>query len=296
VSAIVTGQLGEPLRVVFRDEAGNQGHAESDVALQPADRHGLDGERLREFLGRLGDTPFQLADVQPELAPNGFLPLRSLNDTRRRAAAALEAERRTLPRHRVVEAALPGLLGQLMNSRALGPGRPTHAELTLLCRTAEQVRAACEIAELGAVYLDFLEVKGARVGSYAQQAGKLAIAASPRILKVDEERIYRFLLGLEADGILVRSLGLLHTLTTMGSNGGLAAVPPLYGDFSLNAANGLTASFLLEQGLQRLAPSHDLNAQQIGDLAKSVDPARLEWSSITTCPFSIPSIAFSPDS
>lgn len=45
--------------------------------------------------------------------------------------------------------------------------------------------------------------------------------------------------------------------------GGLT-VPALEGDFSLNAANVLSADVLLTRGaLSRLAPTHDLNAPQV---------------------------------
>jgi hypothetical protein len=51
-----------------------------------------------------------------------------------------------------------------------------------------------------------------------------------------------------------------------GSNGSAAAaaaagvrIPRLEGDFSLNAANVLSADLLLKSGLSRLCPTHDLN-------------------------------------
>ena len=53
-----------------------------------------------------------------------------------------------------------------------------------------------------------------------------------------------------------------------------AEVPKLEGDFSLNAANTLSASLLLEKGLQRLAPTHDLNAAQLAALGRSLGPHR----------------------
>ena len=53
-----------------------------------------------------------------------------------------------------------------------------------------------------------------------------------------------------------------------------AEVPELEGDFSLNAANTLSASLLLGKGLQRLAPTHDLNAAQLAALGRSLGPHR----------------------
>ena len=47
-----------------------------------------------------------------------------------------------------------------------------------------------------------------------------------------------------------------------------AGAQNLVGDFSLNAANSLTAQDLLDRGLLRITPTHDLNAAQIADLAR----------------------------
>lgn len=53
-----------------------------------------------------------------------------------------------------------------------------------------------------------------------------------------------------------------------------ACMPVLEGDFSLNAANLLSADLLFRQGLARLTPTHDLNAAQIAALASSLGPQR----------------------
>ncbi len=53
-----------------------------------------------------------------------------------------------------------------------------------------------------------------------------------------------------------------------------AHMPVLEGDFSLNAANVLSADLLLGQGLARLTPTHDLNAAQMAALARNLGPER----------------------
>lgn len=49
-----------------------------------------------------------------------------------------------------------------------------------------------------------------------------------------------------------------------------ATVPALEGDFSLNAANALSADLLLRAGLARLAPTHDCNAAQVQAMARTL--------------------------
>jgi hypothetical protein len=67
-----------------------------------------------------------------------------------------------------------------------------------------------------------------------------------------------------------------------GSNGAAAGmrVPRLEGDFSLNAANMLSADLLLRSGLSRLCPTYDLNVSclRLAAAAAAAAAAVLETS------------------
>jgi len=264
VSAEVSGAAGEPLRLLLRDEHGRVGEASSDRDLQPARNRGLDVDSVRAAIDRLGDTTLELGDVAVDLRGDLFLPVSAINRVRRAAADALVQSRRgatVTPRHDR-PAATPSLGGP----GALPPLAPGAPALSLLCRSREQVEAALSCDGLDEIAVDFLEVKGLGEAIDAVKAsGRRAIAVSPRVLKPDEERLRAFLLKLGADAILVRSLGLLRSLLDVPDR------PQLFGDFSLNAANRRTARLLMDAGLARLAPTHDLNALQLNALAEAED-------------------------
>ncbi|MBI4613200.1 MAG: U32 family peptidase, partial [Planctomycetes bacterium] len=76
--------------------------------LVPARNRPLMPEFLREHLGRLGSTPFELRRLESNLG-NVILPVSRLNELRRRAAAELERARRACPERRV----RPGALARL---------------------------------------------------------------------------------------------------------------------------------------------------------------------------------------
>jgi putative protease len=157
--------------------------------------------------------------------------------------------------------------------RELSPAEASHKnagapQLHLLVRTAEQLEAAIAAAP-ASITLDYLELHGLRPSvERIAAAGIVPRVASPRVLKPDEERIRHFLLKLEC-AILVRSTGLLHSLLE-------AAHPALHGDFSLNVANAISAASMLRLGLERITPTHDLNAAQISALAQYADAGNLE--------------------
>jgi predicted lipoprotein len=102
-----------------------------------------------------------------------------------------------------------------------GPARVT-ASLSVLCRTPLQVTAACGLPFVKEITLDFLEVHGLREAvQEIKEAKKIAVVATPRIIKPNEERLYTFYLRLKADALLVRSAGFLNQLLELGGAGAL---------------------------------------------------------------------------
>jgi putative protease len=67
----------------------------------------------------------------------------------------------------------------------------------------------------------------------------------------------------------VRPAGLVHALRDRTH-------APLIGDFSLNVANSIAAELFLDLGVDRLTPTHDLNAAQVATLALAIGPQNIE--------------------
>jgi putative protease len=146
--------------------------------------------------------------------------------------------------------------------------QPLPAEIHLLVRTPEQLEAALA-SRPSSITLDYLDLYGLKPSLERVRASGISPrVATPRVLKPGEERILEFLLGLGCT-IVVRSSGILQALRERRH-------APLVGDFSLNAANSLTAAMYLELGLSRITPTHDLNGAQVGELARRIDPDKIE--------------------
>ncbi|MFN4251022.1 DUF3656 domain-containing protein [Deinococcus sp.] len=275
VTAHFMGHVGFPPALTLTDEHGHSVTATLPDPLGEARNRALDEAGLREQLGKLGGTPYHLQDLTTDLSGAGFLPVSALNALRRDAAAQLTAlraqapERRTAPRLDSTLAALP------RTERAPAPATP---QLHVLVRTPEQLDAALE-GRPDSITLDYLELYGLKPSVERVRAAGIPVrVASPRILKPTEQNLQKFLESLNA-GILVRSGGLLEGLQEQrgpDSGGQESGGAELTGDFSLNAANVLTTRALLDLGLSRLTPTHDLNAQQITELAGLVGGQHLE--------------------
>jgi U32 family peptidase len=154
-------------------------------------------------------------------------------------------------------------------------------ELHVLVRTPEQLEGVLLAVQsdlhpnVTSITLDYLELYGLRPSvERIRAAGIRPRVASPRILKPSEQKIVHFLVSLEAD-VLVRTGGLLQPLQSHPDHA-LASGVELFGDFSLNAANGVTCNALLDLGLKRITPTYDLNAQQVSDLTQFVPANKIE--------------------
>ncbi|GLI60382.1 hypothetical protein VaNZ11_002388 [Volvox africanus] len=149
--------------------------------------------------------------------------------------------------------------------------------LRVLCRSREQVDAALQVPWLREVIVDFLEVLGLKEAVAAIRAsGRRVVVATPRVLKPDEQRLWLFYLRLGADALLVRSTGMLHQLQLLGGPGAVVPdapfpIPALEGDFSLNAANVLSASLLLQGHDSVTATETDYRAAAAGTDASCSD-------------------------
>ncbi len=266
VDVRVTAREGQPLDTEWRvgpvtvtvQSAGPLGAARNTV---------LDATLARDQFGRLGNTPYELGEVALEIEGRPFAPGSLLNQVRREAVERLQ-ERQGAAKVKAVAAP-----GEVWAAHVV-PRQQTEtgATLHLLVRDAAQLEAALA-AKPASITLDYLDLYGLRPSIERVRVAGLAVrVASPRVLKPGEERIVDFLLGCDC-AILVRSAGLLEALRKRrGANCG----PGLVGDFSLNAANALTAGELLAMGLACLTPTHDLNAAQVAELAREIGGAAIE--------------------
>ena len=259
----------------------------SQMPLVAALKRPLTAESLRDQLGRLGGTAYGLGTLDCDLAGDLMLPVSELNRMRRelverlqqapvaRAVPALsrasaESSTPAAPMPDSITSALAGCSVQGQDGLVTA-GVAAPAELSVLCRTLEQVEA-CAAAGVAVAYADFEDVRG-----YAEAVQRVRgtsamrlLLATPRIQKPGEEGFFKLIERANPHGVLVRNLGAVPWFTKRG----LETV----GDFSLNVANPLTAEFFKDEGLDFLTISYDLNIGQVLDLLGAAPP---EWFELT---------------
>jgi len=257
----VTAAVGEPVRVTAKLAAGGGCEVESAEPAREATKHPLDETVLRDQLGRLGNTPFELRHLSAAIAGRPMLPLSVLGQLRKELTAALETSL-AAPRARTA-APRPA-------PEAPRPAPPANALDTLhvLVRSLEQLTAVLELGERS-IAVEFADIRQYREAVAACRAvGGTIQLATPRIQKPGELGVFSLLAKQEPDGILARN----WAAVTFFRDHGL----PVVADFSLNVANRLAAEFFLAHGCTRVTASYDLNRDQLGPLVAAVPTGRLE--------------------
>lgn len=275
----VRAAVGQPLeieaRAISEPGVGPRSAAitcrlQSPEPLAEAIRHPLTADLLREQLGRLGGTAYELRTLDAAIDGRPMLPLSVLGKLRHALVAALDAQAAAVPARTIAERSV---LDTLRPPRPAEDDRPPSdpsesPRLHVLCRSLSQITAALQ-AGVRSTQVDFQDIRQYRTAvQLARDAGAQILLATPRIQKPLEMGIFRALARHQADGILARNLAGLDFFARAGV--------PVVADFSLNVTNELSAQYLREQGAQRLTASYDLNRDQLFDLVSAVPTDWLE--------------------
>jgi len=259
----VCGTADAPLTVEarLRDQTFS---VTSAIPLALARTAPLTPEKLREHLGRFGESPYCLGTLEIELEGALILPISELNRLRRELTALLEA--RAGQEQRLETAVTVSQLLEGIPAAA----EPGAAALSALCRTTEQLEAAlaCGIQTLHVDFEDLRRYKDAVALVRSSGSSATVFLATPRIQKPGEQGFFKLIEAAEPDGVLVRNLGGIAYFQQ-------SALRKI-GDFSLNVANPFAAAFFMEKGLERVTVSYDLNLPQVLALVRHAPPAWFE--------------------
>jgi putative protease len=300
------------LTIVVCDDAGHEVRVAWDRVLEPAQKYPLSEQLFREQFGRMGDSPFVLAHVRGlEDSSQAMVPKSVLNDLRRQAvqqllelrerrgervvreSETLEAMRSEIALQFPSHAAPPDqwegeapagpnrsnedrLGGSVALPYAIDPQTDRTCRLHVLVRTLDQLKSVIEWrstqgANLASVYCDFEDIRKYKEAvTTARQAGIPIGLATIRIIKPGEEGLLKQVADGGSDFVLVRNLAGLSWFATN------APQTPLVADYSLNAANELTAAIMAEQGVMRMVPSYDLNWTEMAAMLKRFPPEMFE--------------------
>lgn len=266
------GGAGSALKAVVT-VGDEQVEVRSEVTLAPAERRALDHTRLREQLGRLGETPFTLGALDlAGLADGLFLPLSELNHIRQSAVDILMLRRDWA--HDAAHAERTARIGSVLAEPLRVAQRPdgrddaaggaaAHWQLSAEVATVDDARAAAAAGATEIVLDPFLRHPTPPVSRVSALAAELAAAGvvlrlrTPTIVRPEERRTLDKWLALPLP-ILTGHAGLAVELAAAGRD--------VTGDYALNIFNAQTADVFFGRGVKRVTASVELTVDEIGAL------------------------------
>jgi putative protease len=249
------GAAGEPLTLVCRSGA-DEVMVKSTTTLAPATQHGLDEPRLRAQLGRLGETPFTLGDVDVSgLAPDLFIPISVLNDLRREATEILLRDRHE-KRDRAIDAAIAGV----ETDRRDGSAPRLVAEVWRLEDALVAAESGADEISLD-LFLRHPMPPVARVKQLAAELSERGVTLrlrTPTIVRPDDRKHVEKWLALGTP-LVSGHLGMVAELAAEGRD--------VVADYAVNVFNQHSAADVFRLGARRIVLSVELTGAEMAQVA-----------------------------
>lgn len=268
VDITVTAAVGQPLRLEARAESGASCRVESEQTLAEAVQHPLTEELLQQQFERLGGTAYELRRLEAVVDGRPMAPLSLLGKMRHAMVELLDAAAEAVPLRRMAPEPVTPTMRRLAATVEPAARVPQRPMLHVLCRSVEQIQAVVD-AGVRSVIAELAEPNQWREAVAAGRSTDAAVwLATPRVQKPGEESLFDLLAAAEPAGLVVRSLAGLAFCR--------AQHLPAVADFSLHAANAISAAVLAGWGACRAVAAYDLDRQRLLDLAAAVRPGLLE--------------------
>ena len=268
-------KINGPLHVEALCSDGTSAKATWEGPVQEANQRPFELNDAKEYLGRLGSTPFSLGTIELDIQGNAMIPATILNKLRRELVDQLiDARKSNQIRPIVSTNALEQLREQIKTCTPLQHQAPS---LVPLVRNHEQLDAVLawakntQATKLSLIHCDFEDTKLYKEAvTKANLAGIPISLATLRVIKPGEDGFLTQAIKYQPDALLIRSISALRYAKQH------APSLRLIGDWSLNCVNEISTRMMLDEGLERVAPGNDLNWEQLKQLVMRSEPRALE--------------------
>ncbi|AGB41286.1 collagenase-like protease [Halobacteroides halobius DSM 5150] len=254
----LTAKIGEKMNFILWDKDGFQVSSTVDFIPEEAKNQPLTTADFREQLTKLGNTSYQLTNLELDIADNLFIPISKLNEVRRKAVNKLNDKRAqqfiTSPRTNKLQNKIFNLESNHQKS---------EKQVTVYLQQEDYIEDLLKL-EVDRIYCDS-QIKITRLKNVTKQAQETEIFIRlPRIAKEQElEKIKQKITRLEKteiDGFLVPQLGVAKLVKD--------STKKLVADFPLNIFNSYSTKLWAKEDYQGVVLSPELTRKEISELTK----------------------------
>lgn len=240
--------------------------------VQKAQKAPVSKEDIRKQIAKLGGTAFLLADCEVDLQEDAFIPVKELNEIRRRASGALNEALLSGRRHSDAEYSYKSeTVGVIKhkNGKALKKVGLDYPKLYCEVNTLEQYEALRTSGKVDRFYIpgEWLFEKQNLDSIYTDKNTEIFLSL-PFILRKRDcgylSRVREILMHPLTDGVLVKNLEALQWLKSIDCGKRITA------DAGLYVWNHETAAFYADKGISYTAP-YELNRAELKELSPPPD-------------------------
>ncbi len=227
---------------------------ETDFMIEEAKKAGLDRDKVRDQIDKLGDTVYYLRQVDINMDPNIFMPLREINELRRAMVQEIDARRKNFNKR-------SPLSRSLKDFKDIDPiETKNYKGLSVYARSYE-IFSRLDLSKLDRLYIGFTD-NWDRV--FERLPKDLPVFLwTDKILYQDDFRKMENLLEDYKDrftGVFINNLGSLYFFKDRFKL-------KLHGGEGLNVFNDYAGQFFRTSGLESLSLSAELRLGQIEKIA-----------------------------
>ena len=257
--------VGQAPRLKLWDDRGNIVTLEGDCLVEEAIKVAISQEKATKQLSKLGNTPYYLESINCNIEGNVSIPISSLNTLRRLAIEEISKQRVVIKErfydrpNKQVDVKQEGPLGRIENQE-------DKSRFNVSCQNLDQLRVCLEY-EIGDIYYRDIESLGQAM-DLCRQAGRDIYFYMPRIIRNDEERIYRALLNLDEEakknlrGFRLSSYGQIGWVKDKFPDKIIMIAP------WLNVINDLSLDYYISIGAKRVCMSQEVSLNQLRGMDK----------------------------
>lgn len=248
--------IGEPIAYKIWDNEGNYA-CETGEIVQKAQSQPIAKEKLKQQAAKMGNTPFEIQDIEIVGDEAVYISIGNLNEVRRNAAEALE------------KAIIKRTKRNYTESFDLNPEQKefiSTKKLNVLVSDKFQFGIVSSCEKVNSIYFELCEDFENNLEKYIEKCKKNHIqlyAALPNIHRNYIKQIYgNFIKKLKSsaiDGFLIRSLGQLKEMKETGKKIAI--------DYTMNVLNNKAVEFWKEKGAHTVCVSLELNLQEMNVMA-----------------------------
>ncbi|PYG89208.1 putative protease [Ruminiclostridium sufflavum DSM 19573] len=273
VTARYTMKIGQLPVLCMEDELGNSVCAAGEIYPEKALNKPLTPERIREQLRKTGSTPFNIARLDMDMDDDVVIPVKELNNIRRKAAELLENERIISGRKKIktgndeLYKSVVYFPGNVPISPKNSHDKNDKAKISVMLYT---ISDSLKLDKINAdrLYLPCTELFSRDVLNTTEglrDEGREIFAYIPSVTKgryseIIKQRVQD--ISKLVDGFLIGNIGTAKILRDKLGND-----VRLIGDYSFNILNSSSIYFMKESGYTGAMLSYELNLSQLSSMS-----------------------------